>query len=288
MKISVGIPIYNAELYLRSAISSVLEQTYTDWELILIDDGSTDNSLSIAKEYESKDSRIRVISDGLNKKLPLRLNQLVDESKYEYIARMDADDIMHPQRLERQLDFLVHNPQFDLVSTGAVSIDHDNIVCGSRNVSDIRTNFTGPFKKNPILHPSVFARKSWFLRNRYSSEYPRCEDSELWSRAIVKSDFKMAVLPDLLLYYREAGNIDATKIINTYEDGFKVYSKYFGGFSLKQYTKITAKKAVVLTLDRLGKLDMLIGLRNKADMDTELVAEHQRIINSICQKHFSK
>ena len=107
--ISIGIPFYNAEEYLSYAILSVLIQSYREWELILIDDGSSDNSLAIANMYAEKDSRIRVISDRTNKKLPYRLNQLIEESTGNFISRMDADDIMHPERLEKQLRFLETN-----------------------------------------------------------------------------------------------------------------------------------------------------------------------------------
>ena len=126
--ISIGIPFYNAQQYLGYAIGSVLSQTYENWELILVNDGSTDNSLNIANMYAEEDSRIRVVSDSRNKKLPYRLNQLIEESTGDFIARMDADDIMHPERLEKQLSFLETNKRYDLVSTGLVSIDKDNIV----------------------------------------------------------------------------------------------------------------------------------------------------------------
>ena len=104
--ISIGIPIYNAEAYLEDAIKSILAQTHELWELILIDDGSTDASLTIAKRFAESDHRIKVISDGINKKLPARLNQLIEEANYDYIARMDADDLIHPDRLAIQLSFL--------------------------------------------------------------------------------------------------------------------------------------------------------------------------------------
>ena len=96
--ISVGIPFYNSEKYLADAIKSVLAQTFQNWELILVDDGSTDNSLETAREFEKQDSRIRVISDGKNKKLPARLNQIIAESKGEYIARMDAESFAETNR----------------------------------------------------------------------------------------------------------------------------------------------------------------------------------------------
>ena len=96
MFITIGISIYNAELYLADAIKSIISQSFEKWELILIDDGSTDNSLSIAKLFAEQDSRIRIISDGQNKKLPCRLNQIIQEAKYEYITRMDEDDLISP------------------------------------------------------------------------------------------------------------------------------------------------------------------------------------------------
>lgn len=279
--ISIGIPIYNAEKFLDYAITSVLAQTHQNWELILIDDGSTDRSLEIAKKYEALDSRIKVISDGLNKKLPARLNQLIDESKYDYIARMDADDMMHPKRLETQLKFLENNPQFDLVSTGLISIDAGNKAYNYRHVPILLTRFPDPLKKYPITHPSVFAKKSWYLRNKYSTQYPRCEDFELWCRAISNQDFNMAVLPDLLLYYREEGNIDATKMINSYNDNFRVYTKYSGGFSIKRFFSLTVKKGIVIALDKVGKLQALSKLRNKQSPSIVLIKEHQEIINKI-------
>ena len=116
--ITVGIPIYNAEEYLDNAIKSVLAQSYPHWELILVNDGSTDGSVDIAKKYLGIDSRIRLIDDGLNKKLPARLNQIIKEAKYEYIARMDADDLMAVDRLQKQIELLVNNPTIDLVTTG--------------------------------------------------------------------------------------------------------------------------------------------------------------------------
>ena len=166
--ISIGIPFYNAEKYLKFAIQSVITQSYQNWELILVDDGSSDNSLEVAQEFALKDARIRVICDGRNKKLPYRLNQLVVESKGEFIARMDADDVMHPERLEKQLAFLENNKNFDLVSSGLISINNFNQVKGYRCVSELYSDFNVPKLSYPIVHPSVMARKSWYLRNQYS------------------------------------------------------------------------------------------------------------------------
>lgn len=283
--ISIGMPFYNAQQYLGYAIESVLSQTYEKWELVLVDDGSSDNSLAIANMYAEEDSRIRVISDGLNKKLPARLNQLIDESKYKYIARMDADDIMHPERLEKQLSFLETNKCYDLVSTGLVSIDNNNKVKGYRKVGSLYDDFSSIRTSYPIVHPSVMGRRSWFERNRYSEEYPRAEDFELWTRAISKSDFKMAVLPELLLYYREEGNINKRKMIESYNDLLKIYKKYnLKEYLLKIKIKMKAKIFIVNILYHLGQLQKLADRRNLKFKNREDLLVHQGFLDRLVKK----
>jgi len=279
--ISVGIPIYNAENYLEEAIKSVLAQTYKYWELILIDDGSNDKSLEIAKKFERIDNRIRVISDGFNKKLPSRLNQIIDESKYQYIARMDADDIIHPERLEIQIKFLENNPDYDLVSTGMVSIDNDSQVYGYRNVNQVYTDFKKLEKTYPIVHASVLAKKNWYIRNNYNTNYPRSEDYELWCRAIAKKDLKIAVLPDLLYYYREEGSLSSSKIIKSYNDSFTTYCEYKKNFDFIYFSKVRLKVLIVKVMDNLGLLQNIASRRNKKEISENIKKEHQSIIDSL-------
>ena len=282
--ISIGIPIYNAESYLTDAIKSVLAQTYPYWELLLIDDGSTDNSFKIAQEFAVKDNRIRVISDGLNKKLPARLNQIINEAKYDYIARMDADDVMHPQRLEKQLSFLEDNKKYDLVSSGLISIDSYNNVKGFRCVDQLFDEFSNPSLSYPIVHPSVMARKSWYLRNQYSEKYPRAEDFELWTRAITKKDFKMAVLPSLLLYYREEGNLSKDKIVNSYKDTLKIYANYYSNSFNIEVVKLYLKILVVNIMFYTGNLQKLANRRNKYFESDILKKNLQEILNKTLSK----
>ena len=279
--ISIGIPIYNAEAYLEDAIKSVLAQTYELWELILIDDGSTDGSLTIARRFEKADNRIKVISDGKNKKLPTRLNQLIDESQYDYIARMDADDLIHPDRLTIQMAFLANNIDCDLVSTGVVSIDNHNKVYGCRHVDHIYTKFDEIAPAYPIVHASVLARKSWYERNRYDENYPRSEDYDLWCRAIANRDLRLAVLPDLLYYYREEGNLSLAKIIRSYKDSFKTYREYKGRSGLGSL-KLTVKITTVRLLDSMGLLQRIANKRNKSMMSNALKTRHQAVVDSIC------
>ena len=103
--ISVILPVYNAEKYLAEAIDSILNQTFTDFEFIIINDGSTDNSLSILQSYQTQDSRIRLFSRE-NKGIVMTMNEGIDLARGEWLARMDADDIAMPSRFERQLQHL--------------------------------------------------------------------------------------------------------------------------------------------------------------------------------------
>ena len=118
-RVSILLPFFNAEQTLGPAIRSIIQQSYPHWELILIDDGSTDHSLEKAKRFD--DSRIKIVADGRNLKLPRRLNQGVKISRGRYIARMDADDVTYPDRIETQLQFLERNPQIDVVAS---RVDH--------------------------------------------------------------------------------------------------------------------------------------------------------------------
>lgn len=280
MKISIGIPFYNAEDFLEAAITSVIKQSFTDWELILVNDGSTDRSLEIARFYEKKDTRIRVISDGLNKKLPYRLNQIINESKYEYIARMDADDLMHPDRLKIQLDYLKDNKDYDLISTGLISITADNIVKGYRSVPKVIKS-DGHSKSFPVIHASVLAKKSWFLRNNYSLDFPRAEDYELWCRAVKQNDFKIIVLPDLLYFCREEGNIFPDKLIKSYKDGLNIRKLYGIGGTYRDTLKVIYKCSVVRLLS-IFKLEQSLSSRRNLKFDTQLeITQQQETLNKI-------
>lgn len=281
MKISIGIPFFNAEDYLADSIKSVIGQSFQDWELILVNDGSTDRSLEIANNFANSDKRIRVISDGLNRKLPYRLNQIIHESKYEYIARMDADDLIHPDRLKIQLDFFEKNKEFDLVSTGMVSINDKNQIRGIRCVNDIYTDFSQVKRHYPIVHASILARKSWYLRNNYDIELPRSEDFELWCRCISNNDLKLAVLPDVLYYYREEGLVTAEKLKRSYLDGLNVYKRYCKEPELKIIFSSKLKLFIVDLLDKLGLLQNIIKIRNRKPVDLGLIQYHEKIVSKI-------
>lgn len=275
--VSIGIPFYNAERFLENAIKSVLAQTLTNWELILVDDGSNDSSLLIAEKYASLDSRIRVISDGINRKLPYRLNQIIKEAKYEYIARMDADDLMSTKRLEKQLQFLLENPAIDLVASSAYSIDAFNNLLGKRNVSRKIMKFNEILRGScNISHPSILVRRSWYLRNLYvEKDNILAEDYELWVSASKKDDLNYAIIDEPLLYYREVESVKLHKLLTSYTSQIKIINKYGEDIlSMREKTEIlikfNLKKFIVRTLSALGMINILLKRRynvpNSEDM----------------------
>lgn len=284
MKISVGIPFYNAENYLEDSIKSVINQSFTEWELILVDDGSTDCSLEIAYNFARIDSRIRVISDGYNKKLPYRLNQIIKEAKYPYIARMDADDLIHPDRLKIQFEFLENNKQFDLVSSSMISINNKNEIKGIRGVDSLYIDFHDIKRHYPVVHASILVRREWYLRNNYNLNMSRSQDFELWCRTITNNDLNMAVIPDILYYYREEGMITVDKMLRSYLDGLDVYKKYCKNSSFKIIFSTKIKVILIKLLNNMGLIQYITKFRNKKIIDENVKEYHSKIIANIVSK----
>ncbi len=126
--ITVAMPVYNAGKYLRSAVMSIINQSYVHWELIIIDDGSTDNAIQSLNDIE--DVRVKIIQDGLNRGLAARLNEIIDMANGDFIARMDQDDLSYPDRFELQLNLLLDHPDFDMVAGKAIRISENNQTLG--------------------------------------------------------------------------------------------------------------------------------------------------------------
>lgn len=184
VNISIIMGVFNSENTLPDAIDSILIQTYHEWELIICDDCSTDKSFEIARAYQSMyPEKLVVIRNHKNSKLAYTLNQCLQYAKGKYIARMDADDISLPQRLERQLIFLKNYPEYDVVSTAMIPFDEN----GDRT---IRTHKEIPDKydllKNPCFnHATILMKKSVYDALNGYTVLPRTErgqDYDLWFR----------------------------------------------------------------------------------------------------------
>ena len=213
MKVTIGISFFNSEATLEDAVRSVFAQTFKDWELILIDDGSTDRSLSIARSI--LDRRVSVLRDGRNLGPASRLDQIADLANGEYIARMDADDMMHPMRIEKQVRWLDARPDVDLLDTALYTIDSRNKPLGIRGCDKFEVTPRHCIAQGLLNQPSILGRAEWMRRNRYNAGYKRAEDYELWCRAVAKGDCRFARLPEPLLFYREEGSIRLRKVLDT-------------------------------------------------------------------------
>ena len=199
--VSVLLPVYNGEKTIRLAVKSILDQSYTDFELILLDDGSTDQTLSILRAIH--EPRVRIISDGKNKGLAARLNEGVSLAKGTYIARMDADDLAFPERLKKQVAYLDEHPEIDLLGARALVFADNGPLIGLLPYRATHEELTSQSWRNiPLPHPTWMGRKEWFKKYPYRSpEVMRSEDQEVLLRAAPDSTY--ACLPDILLAYRQ-------------------------------------------------------------------------------------
>ena len=217
--VSVIMPVFNSESHLSEAIESILSQNFKQFELIIVNDGSTDNSLRIIQSFVDRDSRIILINQS-NLGLPIALNNAIGVSKGKYIVRMDADDISLPGRLEKQVGFMECNKEVDICGCWAQLIDdHGNKL--SRIMKHPEDDY---FLKAKLIfsvcfiHPSVIMRKL-SLDNynlRYNTSYRFSQDYELWSKASEYLTFSN--IQECLLMYRINSEGITKKMANNKND----------------------------------------------------------------------
>lgn len=200
--ISIIMGVYNGAQTLAQAIESILQQTFSDWEFIICDDCSTDNTKEILSSYAEKDERFVIISNPQNMGLAASLNHCLQYVKGEYIARMDCDDLSAPDRFEKQQAFLSQNPEFDLVGTYMQAFD----TSGNLNVVEhklLPTKYDVP-KGAPFAHATIMVKTSVLKElNGYkiSKHTMRTEDVDLWYRFFA-AGYKGTSIPEPLYYVR--------------------------------------------------------------------------------------
>ena len=196
-------PVYNGERYLREAVESILRQTFSDFEFLIIDDGSRDGTSAILRSY--RDDRIRVFENEHNLGLIAALNKGLQMARGEYVARMDADDISLPRRLERQLDYMERHRNICVASSYFRHIDEQHRVLETCRPET--RDFLISFKMhvegyNPICHPAaMFRTKPVRDAGGYSAEFPHAEDGALWFR-LDSLGLKFGIVPRILFLYR--------------------------------------------------------------------------------------
>jgi glycosyltransferase involved in cell wall biosynthesis len=198
--ISLALPVFNSGKTIYLSIRSIVEQSYSNWELLIMDDRSSDDTLKIAESFH--DQRIRIVPAHQHLGLAAQLNRAVELSRGQYLARMDGDDIAFPNRLLKQVRFLEDHPEVDLLSTAVVVFRSDGAAIGGRwsplSHSELCAH---PWAGIRMFHPTWMGRMEWFRKNPYRLDALRMEDRELLFRTHRNSCF--AALPEVLLGYRE-------------------------------------------------------------------------------------
>ncbi len=262
-KVSVLMPVYNSELYIEDAINSILNQTFRDFEFIIIDDASTDKTLEIIKSF--KDSRIQLIIKSENSGYTNSLNYGLNIAKGEYIARMDGDDISLPKRFEKQVAFMDSNKEVVVCGTTFSIIGTNNLI----SVPEMHNNIiTGMLAGCKIAHPSVMLRKSVFTANNivYDTQMEPAEDYALWVKLATFG--KLHNLQECLLNYRIHNNqVSNKRNEKQIESAKQTRLKLL--FSLNTIISIEQQKVYLKAIDSVEKLnfdEFLIFLDLKKNM----------------------
>jgi len=216
--VTVLIPVYNREQYIHQAVTSILSQSFTDYELLIMDDGSTDNTLKIINSFQDK--RIHVHHSSVNRGIEATVNEGINKAKGKYIARMDADDISLPDRLQMQVSYLERHPETDILGS-AIQVLKDKrpgkIRFAPRTDQEIRVQM---LFHNPLFNPTVMARKHIIEHTPCPYGFRYAEDYKHWVDLADSATF--GNLDKVLLQYRihkqqvtSTGEVESRKNRNT-------------------------------------------------------------------------
>ena len=205
--VSVIIPCYNCEKYLMEAIDSIITQTYKHLEIIIINDGSTDNTVSIINDLIKKDSRIVYIDNHQNIGLIASLNKGIASATGKYIARMDSDDVSLSNRIDMQVRYMEEHPKIAVCGTNSIIINENGDVIEKSHlpISESDNRCFMAFSST-LYHPTVMIRTECIKEELYDEKFKYAEDYELWCRMIFSRSENVVNLPDYLFKYRKVGS----------------------------------------------------------------------------------
>jgi glycosyltransferase involved in cell wall biosynthesis len=279
--VTVGIPCYNVERFIGFAIRSVLSQTYTNFELIITDDGSTDGTVEVIKQFN--DPRIKLIVDGENRGISYRLNQQIDRARGKYFVRMDGDDIMFLNRIEEQVNYLETHPDVSVVSGQAVIIDDDNRIIGRRGCNTAPRQLTLAMWKSgrTLIHPTVTGRLTYFRTYHYRDEYKGAEDYDLWMRSCAAN--KIVIMPRPLMFYRDPLTFKLKTYLFRQKQVRKLYkqAKNDGIITSNNYLKSISRshlRGILAGILSFAKLDTLMIKRRNTPIENK--TEYQYILDA--------
>ena len=258
-KVTVLMPVYNGEKYLKKSIESILDQTFTDFEFLIIDDGSTDESLELIKSYD--DTRIKIIVHEQNKGLIKTLNEGIELAAGDYVARMDGDDVSLPERLEKQIAFMDNNQDVAVCGTWTKSMNENGkIVSTMKSLSGILLKYNY-WKPSPMIHPSVMMRKSLIKEFLFSVDAASAEDYDLWLRIVKKH--RIFNIKECLLLYRIHGENISTKRRD--EQLLSSYNSFLKNFEIENISleDFLAVASLNLKVNPVKRLAIILKIKNK-------------------------
>lgn len=244
--ISIIMGVYNCEKTVRQSVESIRSQTYSNWEFIICDDCSTDDTLSILRELRKMDDRIHIIRNRRNLRLAASLNHCLKKSGGKYIARMDADDECFPDRIEKQVYFLEKHPEYAVVGT-------TQYVFNDRGFKYIQGRPKIPGKQTlvmdvPFAHPTIMMRKEVYdALDGYDEKMFRSEDLELWFRFYAKG-YKGYNIQEPLYKYREDDNSYSKRTLQAALKTSKVFWEGYTKLGIPLLLRVFALKPVVSAL----------------------------------------
>lgn len=277
--ISVVMPVYNTEAYVGEAIESVLNQTFTDFELIIVDDGSTDRSLEIINSFAKKDSRIRIFVNESNLGVSKAITRGFKLARGKYIARMDADDICLPHRFEKQIGFMQENPGVGLLGTWGKVIDVDgNFVANWKMPTQTEFIKWVLLWESPLIHPSVLASRNYLLEG-LPFQFNHGQDYELWDR--MAQFVNIENLPEIHLIRRSQPNsIGQTQPQSQRTTKMKISQRAVNRLIAPQKMPLSVFEFMEHPTNESEKLAEAIGLIYKAEQiytkkirDTKIIAK---------------
>jgi glycosyltransferase involved in cell wall biosynthesis len=280
-KVSVVMSVHNGEKHLDECIQSILNQTFREFDFIIINDCSTDCSLQIIQYYAKKDPRIALINNTLNLGLTKSLNIGIKKARGKYIARIDADDIALPERLEIQYDFLEKNHDVFLVGSGAYKIDEEGEIIGRHrpliDIVEIKKNLS---TQNCLYHPTIMFRNEGYM---YREKFVYAQDYDFYLMLLSK-DKKVSNLPDPLINYRI--NPDAISWSkNSKQKCFALKAKEFYHQRIKyekdEYDEFNPD--AILSIDVENSTNKLI---LKAEIEAKFKLNEFENVKNICKKYF--
>lgn len=259
--VSVIMAEYNTNLeHLRAAVSSILNQTFTDFEFIIVNDGSKNDLQGIAKEFD--DSRIRIINNKHNMGFVYSLNCAIKHARGKYLIRMDTDDIAHTDRFAKQLAFIEAHPEYDVVGSRAIefSDDRERGIIGKQGEKSQRDIIGG----NYIVHPSVIMKKKTIVDIGGYPNRKRAEDLALWCELLLAGS-RIYVMDDILLHYRVNPGDYKKRTIRYRKGEINTRLFYYPKLGATPFEYIRVVKSILAGIAPIWLIRLYRNTRNKND-----------------------